>query len=155
MIISLIYLGLFSVIALYLITLGLSFIVLSYIILYLGSVSILFLFILILIDIKIRRVEYISLIAPRCFSSLKCTLMSFERNYKVSVISSGCPAMLCIAGRVPTGLIPIPLSGYGNETNKIHFSLLSKLYKAVFPQPQLRCRQNYNIILALKLILDL
>ena len=100
MIILLIYLGLFLGIASYLITLGLSFIGLSYVILYLGAVSNLFLFILILIDIKIRRGEYISLIAPRYFSSLKCTLMSFERNYKVSVISSGCPAMLCELGRV-------------------------------------------------------
>ena len=97
MIISLIYLGLFSGIASYLITLGLSFIGLSYVIIYFSAVSILFLFILILIDIKIRRGKYISLIAPKVFSRLKCTLMSFGRNYKVSVIPSGWPAMLCIA----------------------------------------------------------
>ena len=139
MLISLIYFGLFSGIASYLITLGLSFIGLSYVILYLGAVSNLFLFILILIDIKIRRGEYISFIAPRCFSSLKCTLMSFERNYKVSVISSGCPAMLCELGRVgppAIGLIPIPLSGYGNETNKIHiYSFFStiQVVQSCFP----------------------
>ena len=120
-----------------------------------------FLFILILIDIKIRRGEYISLIAPRYFSSLKCTLMSFEINYKVSVISSGCPAMLCELGRVgppTTGLIPIPLSGYGNETNKIHiYSFFStiQVVQSCFPSASVEVRQNYNIILALKWILDL
>ena len=87
MIISLIYLGLFSRIASYLITLGLSFIGLSYVILYVGAVSILFLFILMLIYIKIRRGEYISHVVSRYFSRLKCTLMSFEINYKVLSLS--------------------------------------------------------------------
>ena len=51
--------------------------------------------------------------------------MSFERNYKVSIIS-----------------------------NKIHiyWFFSTKFYKDVFSQPQLRCRQNYKIILALKWI---
>ena len=58
MIISVIFLiGLFSGIASYLITLGLSFIGLSYIIIYVGAVSILFLFILMLIDIRISELE--------------------------------------------------------------------------------------------------
>ena len=87
MIISLIYLGLFSRIASYLITLGLSFIGLSYVILYVGAVSILFLFILMLIYIKIRWGEYISHVVSRYFSRLKCTLMSFEINYKVLSLS--------------------------------------------------------------------
>ena len=87
MIISLIYLDLFSRIASYLITLGLSFIGLSYVILYVGAVSILFLFILMLIYIKIRRGEYISHVVSRYFSRLKCTLMSFEINYKVLSLS--------------------------------------------------------------------
>ena len=47
--------GLFSGIASYLITLSLSFIGLSYVIIYVGAVSILFLFILMLIDIKISE----------------------------------------------------------------------------------------------------
>ena len=47
--------GLFSGIASYLIILGVSFIGLSYMIVYVGAVSILFLFILMLIDIRISE----------------------------------------------------------------------------------------------------
>ena len=60
--------GLFSGIASYLITLGLSFIGLSYVIVYFGAVSILFLFILMLIDIRIRREKYNILLALGVFS---------------------------------------------------------------------------------------
>ena len=60
--------GLFSGIASYLITLGLSFIGLSYVIVYFGAVSILFLFILMLIDIRIRREKYNILLAQGVFS---------------------------------------------------------------------------------------
>ena len=49
--------GLFSGIASYLIILGVSFIGLSYMIVYVGAVSILFLFILMLIDIRISELE--------------------------------------------------------------------------------------------------
>jgi NADH-ubiquinone oxidoreductase chain 6 len=49
--------GLFSGISLYLITLGLSFIGLSYLIVYIGAVSILFLFILMLINIRISELQ--------------------------------------------------------------------------------------------------
>jgi NADH-ubiquinone oxidoreductase chain 6 len=49
--------GLFSGISLYLITLGLSFIGLSYLIVYIGAVSILFLFILMLINIRISELH--------------------------------------------------------------------------------------------------
>jgi NADH-ubiquinone oxidoreductase chain 6 len=57
-IISVLFLiGLFSSIASYLILLGLSFIGLSYIIVYVGAVSILFLFILMLINIRISELQ--------------------------------------------------------------------------------------------------
>jgi NADH-ubiquinone oxidoreductase chain 6 len=49
--------GLFSIVACYLITIGLSFIGLSYIIVYVGAVSILFLFILMLINIRISELQ--------------------------------------------------------------------------------------------------
>jgi len=49
--------GLFLSIAIYLIILGMNFIGLSYIIIYVGAVSILFLFILMLIDIRISELE--------------------------------------------------------------------------------------------------
>ena len=57
-IISVLFLiGLFSSIASYLILIGLSFIGLSYIIVYVGAVSILFLFILMLINIRISELQ--------------------------------------------------------------------------------------------------
>jgi NADH-ubiquinone oxidoreductase chain 6 len=49
--------GLFSSISLYLMILGLSFIGLSYLIVYVGAVSILFLFILMLINIRISELQ--------------------------------------------------------------------------------------------------
>jgi NADH-ubiquinone oxidoreductase chain 6 len=49
--------GLFASISLYLIILGLSFIGLSYLIVYIGAVSILFLFILMLINIRISELH--------------------------------------------------------------------------------------------------
>jgi NADH-ubiquinone oxidoreductase chain 6 len=49
--------GLFAGIACYLIVLGLSFIGLSYLIVYIGAVSILFLFILMLINIRISELQ--------------------------------------------------------------------------------------------------
>jgi NADH-ubiquinone oxidoreductase chain 6 len=49
--------GLFSGIASYLIILGLSFIGLSYLIVYIGAVSILFLFILMLINVRISEIK--------------------------------------------------------------------------------------------------
>src|SRR6266511_2006335 len=57
-IISILYLiGLFANISCYLIMLGLSFIGLSYLIIYIGAVSILFLFILMLINIRISELQ--------------------------------------------------------------------------------------------------
>jgi NADH-ubiquinone oxidoreductase chain 6 len=57
-IISVLFLiGLFSGVASYLILLGLSFIGLSYLIVYVGAVSILFLFILMLINIRISELQ--------------------------------------------------------------------------------------------------
>ena len=49
--------GLFSSVALYLIILGLNFIGLSYLIVYVGAVSILFLFILMLINIRVSELK--------------------------------------------------------------------------------------------------
>jgi NADH-ubiquinone oxidoreductase chain 6 len=49
--------GLFLSIAIYLIIIGLSFIGLSYLLVYIGAVSILFLFILMLIDIRISELQ--------------------------------------------------------------------------------------------------
>ena len=49
--------GLFLSISSYLIILGLSFIGLSYLLVYIGAVSILFLFILMLIDIRISELQ--------------------------------------------------------------------------------------------------
>jgi NADH-ubiquinone oxidoreductase chain 6 len=49
--------GLFSAVACYLIMIGLNFIGLSYIIVYVGAVSILFLFILMLINIRISELK--------------------------------------------------------------------------------------------------
>jgi NADH-ubiquinone oxidoreductase chain 6 len=49
--------GLFGCISCYLISLGLSFIGLSYLVVYIGAVSILFLFILMLIDIRISELQ--------------------------------------------------------------------------------------------------
>src|SRR6201994_2513664 len=57
-IISVLFLiGLFASISVYLIILGLSFIGLSYLIVYIGAVSILFLFILMLINIRISELQ--------------------------------------------------------------------------------------------------
>lgn len=57
-IVSILFLiGLFANISLYLIILGLSFIGLSYLIVYIGAVSILFLFILMLINIRISELQ--------------------------------------------------------------------------------------------------
>jgi NADH-ubiquinone oxidoreductase chain 6 len=57
-IVSVLYLiGLFLSIAVYLITIGLNFIGLSYLLVYIGAVSILFLFILMLIDIRISELQ--------------------------------------------------------------------------------------------------
>jgi NADH-ubiquinone oxidoreductase chain 6 len=57
-IISLLFLiGLFATISSYLIILGLSFIGLSYLIVYIGAVSILFLFILMLINIRVSELQ--------------------------------------------------------------------------------------------------
>jgi len=57
-VISILYLiGLFSSIACYLIILGLNFIGLSYFIIYIGAVSILFLFILMLINVRISELQ--------------------------------------------------------------------------------------------------
>src|SRR5438477_8703968 len=57
-IVSVLYLiGLFGSISSYLILLGLNFIALSYLIVYIGAVSILFLFILMLIDIRISELQ--------------------------------------------------------------------------------------------------
>src|ERR1700694_4725864 len=57
-IISVLFLiGLFATISSYLIILGLSFIGLSYLIVYIGAVSILFLFILMLINIRISELQ--------------------------------------------------------------------------------------------------
>jgi NADH-ubiquinone oxidoreductase chain 6 len=57
-VISILYLiGLFSSIACYLIILGLNFIGLSYLIIYIGAVSILFLFILMLINVRISELQ--------------------------------------------------------------------------------------------------
>ena len=49
--------GLFLSIAIYLITLGLSFIGLSYLLVYVGAVSILFLFILMLINVRVSELS--------------------------------------------------------------------------------------------------
>lgn len=58
MIVSVLFLiGLFASISCYLIMLGLSFIGLSYLIVYIGAVSILFLFILMLINIRISELQ--------------------------------------------------------------------------------------------------
>jgi len=57
-IVSVLYLiGLFASISSYLILLGLNFIALSYLIVYIGAVSILFLFILMLINIRISELQ--------------------------------------------------------------------------------------------------
>jgi NADH-ubiquinone oxidoreductase chain 6 len=57
-IISVLFLiGLFGCISIYLIALGLSFIGLSYLIVYIGAVSILFLFILMLINIRVSELQ--------------------------------------------------------------------------------------------------
>jgi len=57
-VISILYLiGLFSSIDCYLIILGLNFIGLSYLIIYIGAVSILFLFILMLINVRISELQ--------------------------------------------------------------------------------------------------
>jgi NADH-ubiquinone oxidoreductase chain 6 len=57
-IVSILFLiGLFANISIYLIILGLSFIGLSYLIVYIGAVSILFLFILMLINIRISELQ--------------------------------------------------------------------------------------------------
>jgi len=57
-IISILFLiGLFLLIAIYLILIGLNFIGLSYLLVYIGAVSILFLFILMLIDIRVSELQ--------------------------------------------------------------------------------------------------
>uniref|UniRef100_UPI0030DE2B37 NADH dehydrogenase subunit 6 n=1 Tax=Dematophora necatrix TaxID=2751867 RepID=UPI0030DE2B37 len=60
-IVSILFLiGLFSFISCYLISLGLTFIGLSYLIVYIGAVSILFLFILMLINIRVSELQSIT-----------------------------------------------------------------------------------------------
>src|ERR1700712_2542248 len=57
-VLSILYLiGLFLFVALYLLTLGIYFIGISYLLVYIGAVSILFLFILMLIDIRISELQ--------------------------------------------------------------------------------------------------
>jgi len=57
-ILSIIYLiGLFLLVSLYLLLLGINFIGISYLLVYIGAVSILFLFILMLIDIRISELQ--------------------------------------------------------------------------------------------------
>jgi len=57
-VISVLYLiGLFLFIAIYLILIGLSFIGISYLLVYIGAVSILFLFILMLIDVRVSELQ--------------------------------------------------------------------------------------------------
>ena len=82
-IVSVLYLiGLFISIASYLIVMGISFIGLSYLLVYVGAVSILFLFILMLINVRISELQSetrnsvpLSVIAAMCFVySLQITL---------------------------------------------------------------------------------
>ena len=55
----------------------------------------------------------------KCISRLRCTLLGFDRNFKVSYFSVGSPQCKALRGGEPWGLIPIPLLRYGNETEKI------------------------------------
>ena len=56
----------------------------------------------------------------KCISHLRCTLLGFERNFKVSYYSVGGPkSRKALRDGEPRGLIPIPLLRYGTETEKI------------------------------------
>ena len=55
----------------------------------------------------------------KCISRLRCTLLGFERNFKVSYFSVGSPQCKALRAGEAWGLIPIPLLRYGNETEKI------------------------------------
>jgi NADH-ubiquinone oxidoreductase chain 6 len=92
-IISIIFLiALFANISIYLILLGLTFIGLSYLIVYIGAVSILFLFILMLIDIRTSELQsnnknsiplamFILLLANFSFFQLLPYYMAISNNY--------------------------------------------------------------------------
>jgi len=84
-IVSILFLiGLFSTTASYLIIIGLKFIGLSYLIVYVGAVSILFLFILMLINIRISELQNItnnSVSLVIIFITLFCSLLfKSDRN---------------------------------------------------------------------------
>ena len=56
----------------------------------------------------------------KCISHLRCTLLGLEINFKVSFFPVGGPkSRKALRAGEPRGLIPIPLSRYGNETEKI------------------------------------
>ena len=87
-IVSVLYLiGLFLNISIYLILIGLSFIGLSYLLVYIGAVSILFLFILMLIDVRVSELHndtnnslYLSIIIGIIFFINVGNLMPFSTN---------------------------------------------------------------------------
>src|SRR5450432_3697253 len=70
--------GLFSIIAIYLILLGLNFIGLSYLLVYVGAVSILFIFILMLINIRVSE-----LLSDASNSIPLAVLITLAFNYPV------------------------------------------------------------------------
>jgi len=86
-IISVLFLiGLFLCVASYLILLGISFIGLSYLLVYIGAVSILFLFILMLINVRISELQAetsnslpLALLIGICFYTILSEILPFKR----------------------------------------------------------------------------
>nr|YP_002970902.1 NADH dehydrogenase subunit 6 [Microsporum canis]YP_010951045.1 NADH dehydrogenase subunit 6 [Microsporum ferrugineum]ACR19628.1 NADH dehydrogenase subunit 6 [Microsporum canis]WML69441.1 NADH dehydrogenase subunit 6 [Microsporum ferrugineum] len=97
--------GLFSTISIYLILIGLTFIGLSYLLVYIGAVSILFLFILMLINIRISE------------------LVSTNNNYIPLAILSMITLVYILGQKIITNIIQY------NILNSFSFSFFEKSFK--------------------------
>lgn len=97
--------GLFSTISIYLILIGLTFIGLSYLLVYIGAVSILFLFILMLINIRISE------------------LISTNNNYIPLAILSMITLVYILGQKIITNIIQY------NILNSFSFSFFEKSFK--------------------------
>lgn len=113
--------GLFTTVALYLITIGLHFIGLSYLLVYIGAVSILFLFILMLINVRISE-----LVTDNKNSIPLATLILLLFNYSVGDI-------------IPQGLSVFDIG----DNDLFHF-----IYSYVTNDVNIAYNSNNNIILS-------
>lgn len=106
--------GLFSSIAVYLITIGLHFIGISYLLVYIGAISILFLFILMLLNVRISE-----LLTDNKNSILLAVLTVISFNY---CISDSLPFAASIYD-VEVSYIPSMLNIFNNNSHLAEFNL--------------------------------